>query len=137
MALDPVLLEDTRVWLVKASQDLRRAEHATTPEWSDPEDAVFHMQQAAEKALKAFLTWHDVPFEKTHDLRKLCYQCAGVDSAFSDWAERLATLTAYAWKFRYPGFAYQPTPEEAQRALGLAREAYDAVLARLPEEARP
>jgi len=32
------------------------------------EDALFHCQQAVEKALKGFLTWHDRPFEKTHDL---------------------------------------------------------------------
>jgi HEPN domain-containing protein len=32
--------------------------------------AVFHCQQAAEKALKGFLAWHDTPFRKTHDLRR-------------------------------------------------------------------
>jgi HEPN domain-containing protein len=29
---------------------------------------VFHAQRAAEKAMKAFLAWHDVPFRKTHNL---------------------------------------------------------------------
>jgi hypothetical protein len=32
--------------------------------------AVFHCQQAAEKALKGFLAWHDVPFRKTHTLKR-------------------------------------------------------------------
>jgi HEPN domain len=30
--------------------------------------AVYHCQQAAEKALKAFLTARDIAFEKTHNL---------------------------------------------------------------------
>ena len=137
MAYDRVLVANTRNWLLKAAKDLRRAEHALTPEWSDPEDSVFHCQQLAEKALKAFLTWHDIPFGKTHDLAGLCRQCADADTVFGGWAERLDKLTEYAWKFRYPGAPYEPTAEEAQRALALAREAYEAVLSRIPEEARP
>ena len=35
------------------------------------EDALFHCQQAAEKAMKAFLTAHDTAFRKTHDLDEL------------------------------------------------------------------
>jgi prevent-host-death family protein len=29
---------------------------------------VFHAQQAAEKAMKGYLSWHDQAFRKTHDL---------------------------------------------------------------------
>ena len=46
-------------------------------------------------------------------------------------------MSEYAWLFRYPGAPYEPTAEDALQGLSLAREAYDAVLARLPEEARP
>ena len=45
--------------------------------------------------------------------------------------------TEYAWKFRYPGEDEEPTREEAERALAVAREAYEAICARLPEDARP
>jgi HEPN domain-containing protein len=63
MPPDPPRLADVRAWLRKASQDLRAAE----VEWDgDRErlasDIVFHCQQAAEKALKAYLAWHDLPF---------------------------------------------------------------------------
>jgi hypothetical protein len=37
----------------------------------DPEGGLFHSQQAAEKALKGFLTWHDVPFRRVHELDQL------------------------------------------------------------------
>jgi HEPN domain-containing protein len=33
-----------------------------------PAEALFHAQQCAEKAMKAVLTWRQVPFGKTHDL---------------------------------------------------------------------
>jgi HEPN domain-containing protein len=39
-------------------------------------DAVFRAQQAAEKTLKGFLAWHDVPFGKTHNLAALGGRCA-------------------------------------------------------------
>jgi len=46
-------------------------ERCLTDEPPDVEDALFHCQQAAEKALKAVLIWHDRPFKKTHDLAAL------------------------------------------------------------------
>ena len=59
MAADPVLVENTKAWLAKAAKDLRRVEQLISAEEPDYEDAVFHCQQTVEKALKAFLTWHD------------------------------------------------------------------------------
>ncbi len=137
MPHDPALVEDTRSWLVKASLDLRAAEHdlrATPPlSW----DAVFHYQQAAEKALKAFLAWHDEPFRKTHNLEELGRQAAALDSSLGPLVDRAGGLTEYAWKFRYPGEPEEPPREEAEGALALAREVYDGILLRLPEDVRP
>lgn len=71
MQPDPQRRADTQSWLRKASSDLRYAEIDLAARPAAPEDAVFHCQQAVEKALKAFLVWHDEPFQKTHDLGKL------------------------------------------------------------------
>jgi HEPN domain-containing protein len=38
------------------------------PAPSPREEALFHCQQAAAKAIKAFLTLHQIHFQKTHDL---------------------------------------------------------------------
>ena len=46
-------------------------------------------------------------------------------------------LTDFAWKYRYPGEPEEPSREETEAALALAREVYEAILARLPEEVRP
>jgi HEPN domain/Nucleotidyltransferase domain len=71
MPPDPALVQDTRAWLRRAWLDIRAAEHDMKAEPPPLDDVVFHCQQAAEKALKALLAWHDVPFRKTHDLAEI------------------------------------------------------------------
>ncbi len=43
----------------------------------------------------------------------------------------------YAWAFRYPGDREEPSGEEAEEALALARQVYATVVARLPGQVRP
>ncbi len=56
-------------WLIKSQRDLGSARRLMEGDEPYLDTAVYHCQQAAEKALKAFLTYHDIVFEKTHDLR--------------------------------------------------------------------
>jgi HEPN domain-containing protein len=98
---------------------------------------VFHCQQAAEKTLKAFLVWHDRPFRRIHDLVELGQQCVALDASLEPLLRRAAPLTEYAWKFRYPGESEEPSKEEAEQALGVAREVHGAILACLPATVRP
>ena len=51
---DEVLAGDTRAWLDLAAKDLRRVEILLAVTLPDVEGALFHSQQAAEKALKGF-----------------------------------------------------------------------------------
>ena len=64
MTPNEFLLDETRQWLAKAHSDLRAAEVAIGADLA--EVAVYHCQQAAEKALKAFLVFRQEPFRKTH-----------------------------------------------------------------------
>ncbi len=98
---------------------------------------MFHCQQAAEKALKAFLVWHDVPFRKTHDLKELGDACIKIQSTLKETIARAVPLTEYAWKFRYPGEPAELTKREARTALATARALYSAVVSRLPEDVKP
>ena len=137
MPPDSKRLADTRAWLAKVATDLRAA---TVDLNADPpilSDAVFHCQQAVEKALKAFLAWHDRPFRKTHNLVELGEQCAEIDSSLEPLLRRAAPLTEYASEYRYPGEPEEPTSEEVEQALSIAREVHEAVLARLPTDVRP
>ena|SRR5271170_8009137 len=99
--------------------------------------AVFHCQQAAEKALKGFLAWHDTPFRKTHDLEESGEACVAIDATLRETIERAIPLTEYAWKFRSTGEPEELTREEAEEALAAARDVYAAIAAVLPDEAKP
>ena len=70
MPVDPVLIAETKAWLRKAAYDLRAASHSLTASPPLLGDVVFHCQQAAEKALKGFLMWNNIPFRKTHSLEE-------------------------------------------------------------------
>jgi HEPN domain-containing protein len=134
---DPARIEDVKAWLRKAGADMRAAEHDLRASPPLFEDAVFHCQQAAEKALKGFLAWHDRPFRKSHDIEEIGSGCSELDLSLKPIIDRAVPLTEYAWKFRYPGETDKLTQAEVHEALSLAREVYKAILTRLPEEARP
>ena len=137
MPPDPARAAETREWLLRAARDLAAGEHDLQASPPFAGDAAFHAQQAAEKALKAFLAWRDEPFRKTHNLEEIGEQCLRFDGTLRPLIDQAVPLTAYAWKFRYPGEANEPLREEAEEALSAARAVYAAILTRLPKEARP
>src|SRR5438105_13784110 len=93
MAHDPVLVENTCAWLTKVAHDLRGAEIDLAAAPPLLGDLAFHCQQAIEKAFKAYLTWHDTPFRKTHDLHEVADQCAGIDPTLLPFVNRVTPLT--------------------------------------------
>ena len=96
-------LQDVRAWLSKAELDLKAAAHEmAAPSERLWGDVVFHAQQAAEKAMKAFLAWHDAPFRKTHNLEELGHQCAALDATLGRVADEAAPLTASSPIWRRP-----------------------------------
>lgn len=135
MGPDPTRAADTRAWLDKSEMDLRAARNGFEATPPLLEDVLFHCQQVVEKVLKGFLTWHDHPFRKTHDLAVIGRQCVELDKSLESLCRRAADLTIYAWFFRYPGEAEQPTEEETRQALTLAQEVYDAIRNRIEKEA--
>ena len=137
MPRDPYRLDDTRTWLDYAKGDLATAEDLLRLPTPHARSVVFHCQQAAERALKASLTWHDRPFGKIHSLEELGESCAGVAPSLGQVVDRAVPLSKYASRFRYPGAPYAPKLQEAERALELAREVMRAVLTRLPDEVQP
>lgn len=71
MPFEPELVAETKSWLRKASEDLRAADFETQADPPLSADIVFHAQQATEKALKGFLTWHGLTFRKTHSIEEI------------------------------------------------------------------
>lgn len=114
-------------WLDRARADLRAAEVdlATGPPLLG--DAVFHCQQAVEKALKGLLTRHDHVFAKTHDIEPLAVASREYHPQLSATLDRAVPLTEYAWRYRYPGPVAEPPREEVEDALEVARGVVRAV----------
>ena len=72
---------ESREWLAKADEDLASARVLIGS--GHFANALFFCQQAAEKSLKAFLTWHERAFRRTHDLEELGEACRAVDSTLA------------------------------------------------------
>jgi HEPN domain-containing protein len=137
MPHEPVRLREAQTWLAIAAKDLRRMEALWSLAPPDGEGALFFCQQSAEKALKAFLVWNNAAFRKTHDLDEVGRLCLSVDATLAELIDRAQWLTVFASRFRYPGAAYVPDAEEVDSAMATAREVFNAVLERLPADARP
>ncbi len=123
--------QEAAAWLAKAATDLRSGEHALTAAPPLIEDALFHCQQAVEKALKAFLAWHDVPFRRTHSIEELGEQCLQVDATLQSLVDSAILVSPYAWLYRYPSIEPAASLDQASEGLSVARRAYQAIARRL------
>ena len=124
-------------WLTKAQHDLASARVLAT---SDPpllDTAIYHCQQAAEKAVKGYLVFCDQEFERVHDVEVLIRSAMPYVAEFTDWIDVGIQLTPYARIYRYPGYAAEPSREQFDQAMSAAEGLYKFVLSLLPEEMWP
>jgi HEPN domain-containing protein len=114
--------ESPQAWLQRARSDLALARAALEASSVLLEDACYHAQQCAEKALKALLVQRKVNFPRTHVLEALVdlLVVAGVDLPAE--VDEAFTLTQYAVQTRYPGEWEPVTDEEARSVLETAAQ---------------
>ncbi|MFQ5652798.1 MAG: HEPN domain-containing protein [bacterium] len=130
-------MADSRVelatgWLKKARNDLGSARRLAQPPEPFLDTAIYHCQQAAEKALKAYLVFHDIAFERTHNLSVLLELCVEVQAGFDEFEDQADLLTPYATAFRYPAeFFEEPDEEQVQEAIGFAESILNFVLTQM------
>ena len=94
--------------------------------------ACFHAQQAAEKALKAYLAWlGDEAIPRTHDLEKLADLIAERGGCAAP-REGIKFLNVFSVTVRYPEVE-RPAPDEADRAREFAHELLAFVRSALSE----
>jgi HEPN domain-containing protein len=92
--------------------------------------ACFHCQQAVEKYLKAFLTYHRVG--KTHDIVRLLQMCIEIYKQFESMdREKIESLSIFAVEIRYPDDFYMPTIEELNEALKVALKVREIIFRKL------
>jgi HEPN domain-containing protein len=85
-----------REWLVRSERDLRVTRYLLTMPDPPPESVGFHARQCAEKALKAYLTFCHILFERRHDLNYLIDLCVSLDAEFEQFRAPADELTPYA-----------------------------------------
>jgi len=118
-------------WLTQAQHDLRAA--VLNRRESFPEIACFLAQQAAEKALRAFLVVQGKQVITDHAVHLLARACAGYSSAFAALEESCRSLDQYYLPTRYPDSLPGGVPHEvytdaqAREATNLAQQVLDLV----------
>jgi len=93
--------------------------------------ASFHAQQAAEKALKALLTRHQIEFVKTHSIGELLQLAEPVAPGISARLDAARDLTRHAVADRYPGEEAPVTQASARQHVDLARTVLESVKSEL------
>jgi HEPN domain-containing protein len=88
--------------------------------------SAYHVQQAAEKLIKALLVLAGEPFRRTHDLDDLAARLLPVYPQFAQQAEAVRHVSVWGIAYRYPGLEDAPEPlpeiEELERMIGMLKE---------------
>ena len=129
----------TKAWPTKARNDLDTARLLSDSPDPILDTAIYHCQQAAEKAVKGFLFFSGAKVQKIHDVEELVNAAKELDASFAAWLEDAATLTPLATAYRYPseGDPLDPPPAEFAEALSAASRIFAHVLSRIPAEVHP
>ena len=119
----------------KGTSDLALATHALAIDdvEIDIEIIFFHLQQAAEKYLKAMLSFHGVHYEKIHDIRRLLELCQANSIELPDQTEKLVDLNPFAVEGRYAVIA--DDLYDAQEFIDLLRKMKGYVATRIGNDA--
>jgi HEPN domain-containing protein len=104
-------------WLARARSDLALARVALAAPDVLLEDACYHTQQCAEKALKALLVFYQIDFPRTHVLEALLDLLKQAGTAVPPLVDEAVELTQYAVQARYPGVWEPVTRAEAEFAI--------------------
>ena len=124
-------------WLARAARDLNSARKLLLDDNLTLDDAAYHAQQCAEKALKAYLLCNNIQFQKTHDLEILLEQCVTKNQFFRQLERTVIVLNPYAVYTRYPDDQYTIDREEAVESINLAKEVLNLVKKIIAEEQNP
>ena len=104
-------------WLEKAHHDLLSAIALADSQHHLYDTAVYHTQQAAEKALKAFLVFNNQEVPHTHNVRVLLTRCCVFNASLNELAHQVILVAPYDTLYRYPGEILNPTEEQTANAI--------------------
>lgn len=115
-------------WLRFAEYDLRTAKLIIDTDQDLIPTALYHVQQCAEKALKGYLLFKNIPIKKTHDIFGLTQLCADIDSEFISILADAADVNPFSTSTRYPDDFYVfPSLDTARILIEKANRIYQLV----------
>jgi len=97
--MDKIIVEE---WLRFANNDMEAALILSNHFPMQLEIICYHCQQAAEKALKAYLLFSDQEPPKTHNLESLVDLCIELSTEFSEIVDECEYLNPFGVQPRYP-----------------------------------
>ena len=118
-------------WFFKAGNDLSSAEILLKAEKPLYDIAIYHAQQCAEKALKAYLAYSEREIGKIHNLIMLVALCTEIDSSFDGMKNDAVFLNPYSTLYRYPEGDLMPSLNELTAAIIAAKRIYEFVKNRI------
>lgn len=104
-------------WLNFAKEDLDTAKALLNGDLLFNRSICYHCQQSAEKDLKAYIIYLDLPLNKTHNLIKLVDQISELDKEITHLQQAVEVLTDYIVTTRYPDDSDLIADEESKLAF--------------------
>lgn len=116
-------MQEHELWFDFAKIDLLSAKKLLEEELFPT--AAYHCQQCAEKALKGFLVFHEIPILKTHDLIKLIDLCKKINPSFQTLEVQASLLTTLITQVRYPSEFDIPDQNDCEKFIRFAEQILD------------
>jgi HEPN domain-containing protein len=129
--MESLFMQEHERWLKIVNDDLRSAKGLLKLEIFST--STYHCQQAAEKALKAFLAFKNQKIIKIHDLMKLVKLCCSLDKDFEKLYKDAGLLNPFVTKFRYPTEFDIPDYDDTKNAIEQASRVVNFVLKKIAQ----
>lgn len=126
--VDPKIVQG---WIQKADEDFEYAKESLEKGLEFYAQICFHLQQAAEKYLKAYIIAKNIDLKKTHDLIQLLKGCTKQDEEFNNLRGSVIELNSYYIETRYPDFIGIANEPDSKKAMEAAEEIASLVKSKL------
>ncbi len=122
-----------KIWLKYANDDLKAGVLLFN---NDPDEfksiVCYHMEQAVEKYLKAYLIFNNKEINKTHDITELIENCKEIDIDFDNiYSFNANELTDYAVNMKYPSSSKVISLEDEKTAVSIANQVKSFVMEKI------
>jgi len=110
-------------WIEMAEIDMETA-RILLKEGRYYQPVCFHVHQAVEKLLKAYIVFKGLKPKKSHDLEELCTICSNYEQGFLKYMDDCTELSTYYIETRYPldiPFS-EISKDEARKALVMGED---------------